>query len=174
MPRSAAPTPLGLRSLQPDLTPEDLQRLVARFMALTDDRDLSRVIRDAWAMGARVAVNQEHVRCCRICGCWDEDACVGGCAWSSVDLCSACDADLDAVVTAYPGRETEWAAGVQVRVCASHGQINLILLDDAKTSFAAVGLTRQHSDELGATLLDLARHKTPDGIDAPAPSPALN
>ncbi len=27
---------------------------------------------------------------CRECGCTDEDACLGGCYWVEVDLCSSC------------------------------------------------------------------------------------
>jgi hypothetical protein len=34
------------------------------------------------------------VRACRRCGCTDDDACPGGCAWVSADECSACRPDL--------------------------------------------------------------------------------
>jgi len=27
---------------------------------------------------------------CRVCGCTDENACAGGCAWFEPDLCSLC------------------------------------------------------------------------------------
>lgn len=30
------------------------------------------------------------VRTCRSCGCTDERACLGGCWWVEVDLCSTC------------------------------------------------------------------------------------
>jgi hypothetical protein len=30
------------------------------------------------------------MRSCRICGCTDDRACPGGCAWVAEDLCSAC------------------------------------------------------------------------------------
>lgn len=30
------------------------------------------------------------VRICRACGCWELQACTGGCAWLSADRCSAC------------------------------------------------------------------------------------
>jgi len=34
-------------------------------------------------------------RTCRACGCWELQACEGGCAWLSADRCSACpDATL--------------------------------------------------------------------------------
>lgn len=29
-------------------------------------------------------------RHCRVCGCDEENACVGGCFWVEWDLCSAC------------------------------------------------------------------------------------
>ena len=32
----------------------------------------------------------EPVRTCRVCGCTDELACEGGCAWAGADLCSRC------------------------------------------------------------------------------------
>lgn len=34
------------------------------------------------------------VRHCRVCGCTDDRACEGGCAWVADDLCSACE-DFD-------------------------------------------------------------------------------
>ena len=30
------------------------------------------------------------LRTCRVCGCWDGDACAEGCYWVALDLCSAC------------------------------------------------------------------------------------
>tara|TARA_R110000764_G_scaffold93727_2_gene177411 strand:- start:26 stop:385 length:360 start_codon:yes stop_codon:yes gene_type:complete len=32
------------------------------------------------------------VRTCRACGCWELQACEGGCAWASADRCTACPA----------------------------------------------------------------------------------
>lgn len=29
-------------------------------------------------------------RACRVCGCTEDKACVGGCWWVEYDLCSAC------------------------------------------------------------------------------------
>ena len=29
-------------------------------------------------------------RTCRVCGCWEMQACEGGCYWVGDDLCSAC------------------------------------------------------------------------------------
>lgn len=36
----------------------------------------------------RMAANA--VRVCRVCHCTDDDACLGGCAWFDVDLCTTC------------------------------------------------------------------------------------
>lgn len=33
-------------------------------------------------------------RACRVCGCTEQAACPGGCAWVEADLCSACRALL--------------------------------------------------------------------------------
>lgn len=32
----------------------------------------------------------KHLRFCRSCGCTDDTACIGGCAWVADGLCSAC------------------------------------------------------------------------------------
>lgn len=40
-------------------------------------------------------------RTCRACGCWELQACEGGCSWISADRCSACpDAPLTLPVNA--------------------------------------------------------------------------
>ena len=39
---------------------------------------------------------------CRVCGCTDEKACAGGCAWFEPDLCSLCALAAGAIA--------EWAA----------------------------------------------------------------
>lgn len=36
---------------------------------------------------------QLDVPACRVCGCTDDWACPGGCAWVTADLCSACIPD---------------------------------------------------------------------------------
>lgn len=42
--------------------------------------------------GAGIAVELETIRTCRNCGCTDDRACFGGCAWVSEteDLCTSC------------------------------------------------------------------------------------
>jgi len=35
-------------------------------------------------------LDEAPVRRCRVCGCTDDRACLGGCAWVSADLCSTC------------------------------------------------------------------------------------
>lgn len=45
----------------------------------------------SWMMGARVALNVAGGRApCRVCGCWELEACDGGCGWAEADLCTAC------------------------------------------------------------------------------------
>jgi hypothetical protein len=61
-------------------------------MRLTEDlQDAREVLQAAWTMGATVVRNVARGRrVCRICGCWELEACDGGCSWVEVDLCSSC------------------------------------------------------------------------------------
>jgi hypothetical protein len=74
-----------------------------------DIDELVQAVGRAWMMGARVVLNTaEGHRTCRICGCWQEDACESSCSWVAPDLCSACldPAELpgaDAASQALPG-----------------------------------------------------------------------
>lgn len=48
---------------------------------------------------------------CRVCGCTEIDACLGGCAWVEVDLCSGCAATIGALVEwRRTARRVSWAA----------------------------------------------------------------
>ncbi|WP_337186729.1 hypothetical protein [Phenylobacterium sp.] len=52
---------------------------------------LTEAIRRVWMMGAAVALNNvERDRVCRICGCWQLQACSERCFWVAHDLCSTC------------------------------------------------------------------------------------
>ncbi|MDP3853649.1 hypothetical protein [Phenylobacterium sp.] len=65
------------------------ERLQAEFDGETDD-----MLAAAWSMGARAFCNTalgRHI--CRICGCWEQEACEGGCVWIEADLCSSCASD---------------------------------------------------------------------------------
>ncbi len=33
------------------------------------------------------------VRTCRVCGCWELQACEAGCGWAAADRCTACPAE---------------------------------------------------------------------------------
>jgi hypothetical protein len=45
----------------------------------------------AWMMGARVVMNTAAGRQpCRICGCWELEACDQGCGWGEPGLCTVC------------------------------------------------------------------------------------
>lgn len=52
---------------------------------------LTEAIARAWMMGANVALHHaEGLRSCRICGCWQLQACADRCSWVAADLCSTC------------------------------------------------------------------------------------
>lgn len=85
-------------TLPPDLflgllanfTEGDAERLGARLQAEFDG-DTDAMLAAAWSMGARAYCNVtlgRHI--CRICGCWELEACDGGCWWAEDDLCSTC------------------------------------------------------------------------------------
>lgn len=45
----------------------------------------------AWMMGARAVMNAYAGRHpCRICGCWELEACDQGCGWAEPGLCTVC------------------------------------------------------------------------------------
>ncbi|MDB5447604.1 MAG: hypothetical protein JWQ97_2921 [Phenylobacterium sp.] len=49
-------------------------------------------IEAAFGAGQAVAWNMAaQRRTCRVCGCWEMEACDGGCWWVEDDLCSACE-----------------------------------------------------------------------------------
>ena len=57
-----------------------------------DLEQLQQLAEHAWTMGANVVRNTaRRRRTCRICGCWELEACEGGCSWVGPDLCSACE-----------------------------------------------------------------------------------
>lgn len=43
---------------------------------------------------------------CRVCGCTNDEACVGGCSWAEPDLCSVCAALVPPPPRPIPGRST--------------------------------------------------------------------
>lgn len=49
--------------------------------------------------GARAmkAGSRDGLTRCRVCGCTQVDACLGGCSWVDDDLCSTCGAAVDAL-----------------------------------------------------------------------------
>ncbi|MFN4176459.1 hypothetical protein [Phenylobacterium sp.] len=73
------------------LAPDDAERLGERLTA-AHDGDTDAMLAEAWQMGARAVLNTLRGRAvCRICGCWELEACEGGCGWVEADRCSACD-----------------------------------------------------------------------------------
>lgn len=51
--------------------------------------DRSRKTLDAGLQGDQVR-ERFAIATCRVCGCTDDEACVGGCWWVEADLCSGC------------------------------------------------------------------------------------
>lgn len=85
----------NLEATMGGLTTRDAHRLAER---LREDLggDLVNLVAEAWLAGATATRNIAlGRRCCRICGCTQEQACLEedgfGCAWVEPDLCSACD-----------------------------------------------------------------------------------
>ena len=67
------------------------QELLDRVTAMAEDLD---------QLG--IDVTLELIRTCRVCGCTDERACLGGCWWldDQDDVCSSCAPFADSVVDA--------------------------------------------------------------------------
>lgn len=63
------------------------QALLDRVTAMADD-----------LIAAGVETTLDMIRACRVCGCTDDRACLGGCWWinDEDDLCSSCAPDEDA------------------------------------------------------------------------------
>lgn len=75
------------------------------------------------------------VRKCRVCGCTDDRACVGGCFWVEEDLCSACQAKAEeAAKTAQ-----EIVDGVGEKLNAVDAAVQDIAAEIGKKPRAAVG-----------------------------------
>lgn len=93
---------MSLEKLEARDADVDLQRLSARLqrefghMPGGEGADMTleqvnAMIGAAWMMGARVVMNTIATRQpCRICGCWELEACEDGCSWAEVGLCTAC------------------------------------------------------------------------------------
>lgn len=86
--------PLGVPSaehLLVGLTGEDAVRLEERLCA--EHGVVIQMLAAAWRMGATAYRNASAGRrICRICGCWELEACEPGCSWVAEDLCSVCEA----------------------------------------------------------------------------------
>jgi len=80
----------AFQRLAPPLREEDKPLLLTRLLAEFDD-ETDEIAAAAWAMGARAFCNNALGRTiCRVCGCWELQACEGGCSWVEPDLCSKC------------------------------------------------------------------------------------
>jgi hypothetical protein len=64
-------------------------------MDFADDADEEVIVRQAEAALASGSLTFDLAvsaldAVCRVCGCTEEEACEGGCAWAEPDLCTAC------------------------------------------------------------------------------------
>lgn len=93
------PDAISAPAVPPDLflgilarfTDQDKERLGVRLMAEFDG-ETDDMLAAAWSMGARAFCNTVlGRRICRICGCWELEACPPTCSWVETDLCSACE-----------------------------------------------------------------------------------
>lgn len=90
---------MSLEKLEARDRARDLEMLAGRLNEEFDG-DYHRSVAQAWIYGATVALNTAAGRSpCRICGCWELQACERGCSWVEADLCSAC---TDAVTAEDP------------------------------------------------------------------------
>lgn len=84
-----------LEDLRGGLNAADAQLLLRRLER--DNTSTLGMAADAFAMGVNVTLNQLLRRpTCRICGCWEFQACPPTCSWIEPDLCSACAGGPDA------------------------------------------------------------------------------
>lgn len=137
------------------LPPEDVTRLADRLEAIHGD-DLEGMLAEAWRMGADVACNGlAERRTCRICGCWDQEACEGGCWRVEDDLCSSCqtvagpandaaDAELEP--------EARSAVSVSVSRCV-HGTVHLNLHGPRDEVFAQASMPPATAAAIAANLI---------------------
>lgn len=84
-----------LHAVRPELDEADAKRLTVRIFGSGPDAPPADQVAEAWRLGAAVAAAAAGRRICRICGCWELEACDGGCWWVADDLCSRCGPDKE-------------------------------------------------------------------------------
>lgn len=77
------------------LVDADAQLLTVRIFGSGKDAPPAYLVAEVWRLGATVGAAPAGRRICRICGCWELNACVAGCWWVAKDLCSQCDSDKE-------------------------------------------------------------------------------
>ncbi len=86
-----------IAQLMDGLRADDAVRLFGR-LSREHPGEIGRValLQMAWRMGGAAMRNASMGRqVCRICGCWDLEACPPTCSWVEPDLCSACAIPLE-------------------------------------------------------------------------------
>jgi len=74
-----------LRQIEADQAPIGINVIAALRYAFAFDASVLQRLGDI-----RMKPSLAAPRICRVCACSQHDACVGGCAWVDVDLCSSC------------------------------------------------------------------------------------
>jgi hypothetical protein len=64
------------------------QRYAEEALIDATDEELDQVSAAFIAIGVEL-YRRAGIRCCRVCGCSEDNACDGGCTWVAEDLCSA-------------------------------------------------------------------------------------
>jgi hypothetical protein len=64
------------------------QRYAADALVDATDEELDQISAAFIEIGVEL-YRRARVRCCRVCGCTEDNACDGGCTWIGEELCSA-------------------------------------------------------------------------------------
>ena len=82
---------MSLEKLEAEAPDADAALLLRRISIVDGVIDGPTGFARAFAYGQALGANiVKGRRACRICGCWELEACSGGCFWVAQDLCSQC------------------------------------------------------------------------------------
>lgn len=122
------------------MEPEDAHRMAVRLAAETGGNIPAMVARAHRFGRVTEQRTREGRRICRLCGCWEGNACPPTCSWAEYDLCSQCAVTV-----------------VRLDAAGAHGMANAILDNLAGSSPAApaAALDKPARDQLEANSIDL-------------------
>lgn len=70
--------------------PIEIEKATEVLKTNFDILDISKNYQDRNSSYVRLYATIEVKRACRVCGCTQYNACLGGCYWAEYDLCSKC------------------------------------------------------------------------------------